>query len=557
MLGETAKLIVDLELKGNFTADVGTASKELSKFDKLFGKVKQSTKDGFGIGVGAAITAKGFQLIDQAASAALGVLGDMTEAAIADEESISRLSASLRANIPAWNGNTDAIERTIKARTALGFSDDEQRESLSRLVAATHDTSKALAIERTAMDLARFKRISLGEATDALTKVEAGSYRILKSLGIALKDNATQTEALAAVQAIATGQAEAYTETVRGKMIRAQVAVDEAMENFGRTTLPVVAEGLNVVTFALDRTIVPLERLEDAARRGSQGAQAQFTQLQHAADELGVSLERAWELANEAGTLSVDVLRSNMRNAADELDRGERSYAKAADALGQALPDGIQAGADDAIAIAARTPGDLADALREGRNDWQTELSQFKSDFEDALSPMAEIAQIEGILAGKELADGLRSSDLIVRAEADELVRKLRDRLAVLADQARAEGQRAGEAAARGLISGFGSPVLKARMRVTKNREEAEFLASGGPARANKPYIVGEDGPELFVPNTSGRVIPNDKMTSGVGMPGSGSIRINANVAVSTRDVNTAQNIKRRYGPTPTQAGAA
>lgn len=36
-----------------------------------------------------------------------------------------------------------------------------------------------------------------------------------------------------------------------------------------------------------------------------------------------------------------------------------------------------------------------------------------------------------------------------------------------------------------------------------------------------------------------------------------GNITVNANVAVSTRDVNTAQNIKRRYGPTPTQAGAA
>ena len=35
------------------------------------------------------------------------------------------------------------------------------------------------------------------------------------------------------------------------------------------------------------------------------------------------------------------------------------------------------------------------------------------------------------------------------------------------------------------------------------------FLADGGPASANKPYIVGERGPELFVPNSSGTVIPN------------------------------------------------
>lgn len=32
------------------------------------------------------------------------------------------------------------------------------------------------------------------------------------------------------------------------------------------------------------------------------------------------------------------------------------------------------------------------------------------------------------------------------------------------------------------------------------------FLAEGGPADSSKPYIVGERGPELFVPNSSGRV---------------------------------------------------
>lgn len=34
-------------------------------------------------------------------------------------------------------------------------------------------------------------------------------------------------------------------------------------------------------------------------------------------------------------------------------------------------------------------------------------------------------------------------------------------------------------------------------------------LASGGPAFANRPHIVGEDGPELFIPNNSGTVIPS------------------------------------------------
>lgn len=34
-------------------------------------------------------------------------------------------------------------------------------------------------------------------------------------------------------------------------------------------------------------------------------------------------------------------------------------------------------------------------------------------------------------------------------------------------------------------------------------------LANGGPAKANTPYIVGEKGPELFVPKSAGTVIPN------------------------------------------------
>jgi hypothetical protein len=33
--------------------------------------------------------------------------------------------------------------------------------------------------------------------------------------------------------------------------------------------------------------------------------------------------------------------------------------------------------------------------------------------------------------------------------------------------------------------------------------------ASGGPVLANKPYVVGEKRPELFVPSTAGRIVPN------------------------------------------------
>jgi hypothetical protein len=37
-------------------------------------------------------------------------------------------------------------------------------------------------------------------------------------------------------------------------------------------------------------------------------------------------------------------------------------------------------------------------------------------------------------------------------------------------------------------------------------------MASGGPVAGNSPYIVGEVGPELFVPNSSGTIIPNGQL---------------------------------------------
>jgi tape measure domain-containing protein len=44
------------------------------------------------------------------------------------------------------------------------------------------------------------------------------------------------------------------------------------------------------------------------------------------------------------------------------------------------------------------------------------------------------------------------------------------------------------------------------------------FRASGGSVNSGSSYMVGERGPELFVPGRSGTIIPNDKMGSGAGM---------------------------------------
>jgi hypothetical protein len=52
-------------------------------------------------------------------------------------------------------------------------------------------------------------------------------------------------------------------------------------------------------------------------------------------------------------------------------------------------------------------------------------------------------------------------------------------------------------------------------------------LAKGGTVEANKPYIVGEMGAELFVPSSGGRIVPNNKLGNG-----GGNIFINVSGAI-------------------------
>ena len=43
------------------------------------------------------------------------------------------------------------------------------------------------------------------------------------------------------------------------------------------------------------------------------------------------------------------------------------------------------------------------------------------------------------------------------------------------------------------------------------------FFADGGEPPLNKPSVVGESGPELFIPKTSGTIIPNNQLSSALG----------------------------------------
>jgi len=68
-----------------------------------------------------------------------------------------------------------------------------------------------------------------------------------------------------------------------------------------------------------------------------------------------------------------------------------------------------------------------------------------------------------------------------------------------------------------------------------------EARALGGPTAGNTPYLVGERGPELFVPNSDGYIVPNNKLNMGdgstYGMSSFGNMNITFNInTVDARD---------------------
>ena len=75
------------------------------------------------------------------------------------------------------------------------------------------------------------------------------------------------------------------------------------------------------------------------------------------------------------------------------------------------------------------------------------------------------------------------------------------------------------------LISGYN---IVNNLTGGKDLPKIPKLAAGGAVQPNRPYIVGEQGQELFVPSSSGRIIPNNKLGGGSG----GNIYINVSGAI-------------------------
>ena len=435
--------------------------------DKLRDKFDQLGKSGGaksilqGVGMGAGIAA--FNALGTAMSGAVSYVGDLVQGAMDEEAGIKKLTTALDSNVKGWDGNTDAIEKVIKKRVLLGFSDDEQRESLALLVGATGDVSTALNTQRTAMDLARLKSIPLKEASEALVRVEAGQYRMLKSLGIELPKNATQTDALAAVQRVAAGQAQAWGETTAGALSSMQLAIEDAGEEIMINLLPAIK---GVAVFIRDDALPAMQEF-GAALEGIAGTLD--TKVGESLDGTSISLgemnagmnpllSMVGGLTDAVGLLSdafggTDEAVEDSQAAIEDFRKGERNT-NAAVTAGIVTP--TKEALDKLDDIARKSAIDavkaLTDEIRDGDDDVASAIEAMNEAAKSPMDAEARLMALRGQRAAIVYGDNIKAQDPYLRTKTEQALGAVEDEILALEVWMKAHGTTASKAFAQGMI---------------------------------------------------------------------------------------------------------
>ena len=71
------------------------------------------------------------------------------------------------------------------------------------------------------------------------------------------------------------------------------------------------------------------------------------------------------------------------------------------------------------------------------------------------------------------------------------------------------------------------------------------MAANGGPVRGGQPYLVGERGPELFVPSSNGGIMRNEDMRQLMGRSPAASNAPSMNFTFETTNIGGTEYVSR------------
>jgi Flp pilus assembly pilin Flp len=505
--------------------------RDLNKTARTLGKTASTLNAPF------AAAAKGFAIAAGAAIAVGGAMFAAANAAAEEDASIARLNAAISANTTITEAQTKEMDAAVEARQKLAFSDDALRDSLSRLVPRTGDVTKALELQTIAMDFARLRGVDLSTASDLVGKVFGGNTGILSRYGFTVEKGTTATEALAIIQEAAAGQAEAYGETTQGAMESIQIALDNVVEDIGRVVLPILAE---VLTFFRDEIMPRLRDFGIAfANAFTQAIEylrpfitTMVTQVLPAIITVGGAIigtlvkaftEVGKFIGNHAGLVLTLV---GAYTAFTVVINLAAAAARAKLAVMALLSLSVQSfGGPLVLAIA------LIAALVAGLIIAYNSSEDFRNIVDaifDAIKPVLKILGDLFLMVGTTIVRAFGAAFDVVKKLVEILWGDGKGPLAI------AVGAIGGLFGGLGDIIGFFIGLVQGALDIVQKlinlANNLPFVggflprggaggpakerqrALGGPVTGGQQYMVGERGPELFVPNQSGSIVPNNAL---------------------------------------------
>ena len=403
----------------------------------------------FGKVAGAAFAAAGVA----AAAYAGKLLIDGVKSAIEDEAAQAKLATTLENVTGATAKQIAAVESQITKTSLLtGLTDDELRPSFERFVRATNDADAALKLQAVAIDVAAGSGKSLEAVTNAMAKAAEGNAGSLAKLGIGLSAAELKTMSMEQITAKLAetfgGQASEKADTFQGKMQRLQVAFNEGKETVGAFVLDAITP---MVSGFVNNVIPAVQKL---------------------AEELGPKLTPIFQ-----------ALTGYIRDYVIPTFK----------AIWQFITEFVIPAIGSVL-----TP--IINGLRSAFEKVTSKIAENQ----DKLKPLLALFKVIATFVRDVYAPVIGK---ILGAAFDTLgsaIGIVIDLFANLVDV---------------VNSAFNA--IKNIVNFIKNNPVTQAIggaidtvfgggkAMGGPVNAGTSYVVGERGPELFVPNTAGTIVPN------------------------------------------------
>jgi hypothetical protein len=460
-------------LKLSILADIDNLKKNLSSGSQDVASFGDKVSD-FGKKAGVAFAAATAAAAAYASKLAI----DGVKSAIEDEAAQAKLATTLQNVTNATQATIAATEAYIlKTSLATGVSDNQLRPSLERLVRATNDVTEAQRLNTLALDIAAGTGRSLESVSAALARAYDGNNSALSRLGIGLSaaelKSMTFNDVTKELANTFGGQATTQANTYAGQMARLNVAFDEAKETVGVYILQALTPLLNI----LSNNIVPsFERLSSV---------------------LGPIFR---DVLDRAGVVVRDIL----------LPAFQALWAFIRDYLAPIISNVLQP-VFDGLVRAVNTVGSAFKNNQEELTPFYNLLRTIANFVRDFVAPaigdvLGAALRVVGSLVSTLITNFARLVDFL-----DDVLSKIRQFVNYVRDNP--------------IISGISGVI---------DRIFGGGRATGGAVTQNTAYMVGERGPELFVPNTNGSIVPNNAL-------GGASINVTVNGAIDPE--STARQI--------------